>query len=65
MFTNIDIKFYFFIDTLDEIIIKNIKNFKKLAFIYNSNSNNKTNNSNIKTIRDFCKKNKILFFFYG
>ena len=63
MFTNIDIKFYFFIDTLDEIIIKNIKNFKKLAFIYNSNSNNKINNSNIKTIRDFCKKNKIFFFF--
>ena len=29
MFTNTDIKFYFFTDTLDEIIIKNIKNFKK------------------------------------
>ena len=63
MFTNIDIKFYFFIDTLDEIIIKNIKNFKKIAFIYNSNSNNKINNISIKTIRDFCKKNKIPFFF--
>jgi thiamine-phosphate pyrophosphorylase len=62
MFSNIDIKFYFFIDTLDEIIIKNIKNFKKIAFIYYSNSNNKINITNINTIRNFCKKNKIPFF---
>jgi len=62
MFSNIDIKFYFFIDTLDEIIIKNIKNFKKNAFIYYSNSNNKINITNINTIRNFCKKNKIPFF---
>ena len=31
---NIDIKFYFFIDALDEIIRKNIKNFNNLSFIY-------------------------------
>ena len=60
--TNIDIKFYFFIDTLDEIIIKNIKYFKKLSFIYRSNSINDTNITNIITIRKFCKKNKIPFF---
>ncbi len=62
MLSNIDIKFYFFIATLDEIIIKNIKNFKKIAFIYYSNSNNKTNIENINTIKNFCKKNKIPLF---
>ena len=62
MFMNIDIKFYFFIDTLDEIIRKNIKNFKKLSFIYKSNSINDINHANIKTIKNFCKKNKIPFF---
>ena len=62
MFINIDIKFYFFIDTLDEIIRKNIKNFKKLSFIYKSNSINNINHTNIKTIKNFCRKNKIPFF---
>ena len=62
MFTNTDIKFYFFTDTLDEIIIKNIKNFKKLAFIYKSESISDTNIANLSTIRKFCKKNKIPFF---
>jgi thiamine-phosphate pyrophosphorylase len=62
MFINIDIKFYFFIDTLDEIIRKNIKNFKKLSFIYKSDSINNINHTNIKTIKNFCKKNKIPFF---
>ena len=62
MFTNTDIKFYFFTDTLDEIIIKNIKNFKKLAFIYKSESISDTNIANVSTIRKFCKKNKIPFF---
>ena len=59
---NIDIKFYFFIDTLDEIIRKNIKNFKKLSFVYKSDSINNINHANIKTIKNFCKKNKIPFF---
>ena len=59
---NIDIKFYFFIYTLDEIIKKNIKNFKKLSFIYKSDSINDINHANIKTIKNFCKKNKIPFF---
>jgi len=59
LFTNAEIKFYFFIDTLDEFIIKNIKNFKKLSFIYKSNSINKTN---ITIISKFCKKNRIPFF---
>jgi len=62
MFMNIDIKFYFFIDTLDEIIRKNIKNFKKLSFIYKSDSINNINHANIKTIKNFCRKNKIPFF---
>jgi thiamine-phosphate pyrophosphorylase len=62
MFINSDIKFYFFIDSLDEIIKKNIKNFKKLSFIYKSNSINDINHTNIKTIKNFCKKNKIPFF---
>jgi thiamine-phosphate pyrophosphorylase len=62
MFTNTDIKFYFFTDTLDEIIIKNIKNFKKLSFIYKSESINDINIANLSTIRKFCKKNKIPFF---
>ena len=59
---NIDIKFYFFIDTLDEIIRKNIKNFKKLSFVYKSDSINDINHVNIETIKNFCKKNKIPFF---
>jgi thiamine-phosphate pyrophosphorylase len=62
MFINNDIKFYFFTDTLDEIITKNIKNFKKLSFIYKSNSINNINHTNINTIKNFCKKNKIPFF---
>ena len=62
MFINTDIKFYFFIDTLDEIIRKNIKNFKKLSFVYKSDSINDINNANIKTIKNFCKKNQIPFF---
>jgi thiamine-phosphate pyrophosphorylase len=62
MFINSDIKFYFFIDSLDEIIKKNIKNFKKLSFIYKSNSINDINHTNIKTIKNFSKKNKIPFF---
>jgi thiamine-phosphate pyrophosphorylase len=62
MFINIDIKFFFFIDTLDEIIRKNIKNFKKLSFVYKSDSINDINHGNIKTIKNFCKKNKIPFF---
>jgi thiamine-phosphate pyrophosphorylase len=62
MFINTDIKFYFFTDTLDEIIIKNIKNFKKLSFIYKSESINDINIANLSTIRKFCKKNKIPFF---
>ncbi len=62
MFMNIDIKFYFFIDTLDEIIRKNIKNFKKLSFVYKSDSINDINHINIETIKNFCKKNKIPFF---
>jgi thiamine-phosphate pyrophosphorylase len=62
MFINTNIKFYFFTDTLDEIIRKNIKNFKKLCFIYKSNSINDINHTNIKTIKNFCKNNKIPFF---
>jgi len=62
MFINNDIKFYFFTDTLDEIIIKNIKNFNKLSFIYKSNSINDINHTNINTIKSFCRKNKIPFF---
>jgi thiamine-phosphate pyrophosphorylase len=62
MFINTNIKFYFFTDTLDEIIRKNIKNFKKLSFIYKSNSINDINHTNIKTLKNFCKNNKIPFF---
>ena len=62
MFINNDIKFYFFTNTLDEIITKNIKNFKKLSFIYKSNSINDINHTNINTIKSFCRKNRIPFF---
>jgi thiamine-phosphate pyrophosphorylase len=62
MFIDNDIKFYFFTDTLDEIITKNIKNFNKLSFIYKSNSINDINHANINTIKSFCRKNKIPFF---
>jgi thiamine-phosphate pyrophosphorylase len=63
MFIKSDIKFYFFIDTLDEIIKKNIKNFKKISFIYKSNITDDINLTNINIIRYFCKKNKIPLFF--
>ena len=59
MIVNTDIKFFYFIDTLDEIVKKNIKNFKKLSFIYKSNS---ISNLNINIIKNFCKKNKISLF---
>ena len=62
MFINNDIKFYFFTDTLNEIITKNIKNFKKLSFIYKSNSINDINHTKINKIKNFCKTNKIPFF---
>ena len=62
MFINNDIKFYFFTDTLDEFIIKNIKNFNKLSFVYKTNSIKDINHKNINTIKSFCRKNKILFF---
>jgi thiamine-phosphate pyrophosphorylase len=62
MFINNDIKFYFFTNTLDEIITKNIKNFKKLSFIYKSNSINDINHTNINAIKSFCRKNRIPFF---
>jgi len=54
-----NIRFYFFTDNLNESIIKNIYKFKNIAIIY---KNNNPNIEEIKIIKKFCKKNKILFF---
>lgn len=62
MFKNSNIKFYFFIDKLNEIIKKNIKNFKEISFIYKPSLTNNINHTNINNIKKFCKNTKIPFF---
>jgi thiamine-phosphate pyrophosphorylase len=53
------IKFYFFSNTLDQKIIKNIIKLKNIAIIYKSES---IDHKKINILKIFCKKNKIPFF---
>jgi thiamine-phosphate pyrophosphorylase len=57
-----NIRFYLFTDNLNETIIKNIYKFKNIAIIYKSNNPQTINKQKVKSIKEFCKKNKILFF---
>jgi thiamine monophosphate synthase len=54
-----NIRFYFFTDNLNEVIIKNIHKFKNIAIIYKNSNPEKINNNKILGIKNFCKKNKI------
>lgn len=56
------IKFYFFTEKLNDIIIKNIIKFKKICIIYKPTIINNNNHSEILNIKNFCKKNNSLFF---
>lgn len=58
-------RFYFFTDNLNEDIIKNIYKFKNIAIIYKSNKPNTIDKQKLINIKEFCKKNKILFFIYN
>ena len=57
-----NIRFYFFTDNLNEVIIKNIFKFKNIAIIYKNSNQDKINNHKIPGIKNFCKKNKIPLF---
>jgi len=57
-----EIKFYFFTDKLDNIIIDNILKFKKIAIIYELKNNKEVNHDNLNIISKFCKKNNIKFY---
>ena len=57
-----EIKFYFFTDKLDNIIIDNILKFKKIAIIYELKNNKEVNHDNLNIISKFCKKNSIKFY---
>lgn len=57
-----EIKFYFFTDKIDNIIIDNILKFKKIAIIYELKNNKEVNHDNLNLISKFCKKNNIKFY---
>ena len=56
------IKFFFFSNTLNEIIIKNIIKFKNICIIYKPEKQVSTNDKQISEIKNFCKKNNIYFY---
>jgi len=57
-----NINYYLFLNNLNEINFKNINIFKNLSIIYQFNSSNYDNITNIITIKNFCRKKKISFF---
>ena len=57
-----EIKFYFFTDKLDNIIIDNILKFKKIGIIYELKNIKEVNHNNLNIISKFCKKNNIKFY---
>jgi thiamine-phosphate pyrophosphorylase len=56
------IKFYFFTNSLNEIIFKNIIKFKNICIIYKPEKDVSKNLIQIAKIKNFCKKNKISFY---
>jgi thiamine-phosphate pyrophosphorylase len=57
------IQFYFFTNVLNEIISNNIIKFKNACIIYKPEKHISKNYIEILKIRNFCKKNKIKFYF--
>ena len=57
-----EIKFYFFTNILDEIIVKNIIKFKNICIIYRPEKDGSKNFIQITKIKNFCNKNKILLY---
>ena len=53
--------FYFFLNTLNEIIIKNIIKFKNICIIYRPKKELGADFKEIEKIRNFCKKNQLPF----
>ena len=56
------VEFYFFTNILNEIIINNIIKFKNICIIYRPEKDASKNLIQIPKIKNFCKKNKILFY---
>jgi thiamine-phosphate pyrophosphorylase len=56
------IQFFFFTNILNEIITKNIIKFKNICIIYRPEKGESKNFTQITKIKNFCKKNKILFY---
>jgi thiamine-phosphate pyrophosphorylase len=56
------IQFYFFTNILNETIVKNIIKFRNICVIYRPEEDGSKNSIQIIKIKNFCKKNKILFY---
>ena len=57
-------KFFFFTNTLNDVIKKNIIKFKNLSIIYKTDNDN-LNIDEFLRIKDFCKKKKDKNLFSG
>ena len=57
---NKKILFYLFIESLNELIIKNVKNYENIAFIYKPKIKNSIEEKYLSEIKKFCKKNLFL-----
>ena len=56
------IQFYFFTNILNETIVKNIIKFRNICVIYRPEEDGSKNSIQIIKIKNFCRKNKILFY---
>jgi len=56
------IQFYLFTNILSETIVKNIIKFRNICVIYRPEEDGSKNSTQIIKIKNFCKKNKILFY---
>jgi thiamine monophosphate synthase len=59
---NKKILFYLFIESLNELIIKNVKNYENIAFIYKPKIKNSIEEKYLSEIKKFCKKKFIPLF---
>lgn len=59
---NKKILFYLFIESLNELILKNVKNYENIAFIYKPKIKNFVEEKYLIEIKKFCKKNFIPLF---
>jgi len=56
------VQFYFFTNILNETIVKNIIKFRNICLIYRPEEDGSKNSIQIIKIKNFCRKNKILFY---